>query len=550
MKTRFLSRRLVFLTILVCSLIFLPLAVTFDRAEAEPLLADRAAQYLKNEYAKNGVINADMGVGSHAFYLLATAGVDAGAWNHDGISLADAVISAIQSDIANAGQVPAKRLAQDLAAAKTLGRENLADQLLLALKNRQDSEGFDKNGPLSVYSNIPAFEILSRIGLLDRLDTGLARSYVLGMQYAGTEDKYRGSWGSTDNGLFYADFMAVTGAVRMLSRMDPGGSDAGIREAVSSGLDWLKRQQQPGGNFMAGMDDTLIDTCDVIVTLKELGIDPGTWVSSAGKSPVDYLMSEALNPDGSFGQSQNAMDAVWVLWACRALGEDAETQPAVQAQVQQVQPAQQEQPATIGQTKSAVQPAPPSFKDTAGHWAWESISRMAEKGITAGYSDGSFKPEAQVTRNEIAAMIVRLLQPAPASAQDVQLINDSFADAGDIPVWALEAAAVALREGLVSGCPQQDGSLSFAGGKAVNRAELSVMMARVIEMKLGQAEPKVLDFADNNLIPDWAGRSVGIVYARGIAGGYPDRTFQAEKAVTRAEAASMIMRLADQIDNK
>lgn len=542
MKTRLSKQRLVLLTVLTCFMAFLPAVFSAGRAEAAGLqLMGQAAQYLKNEYEKNGVINADMGVGSYAFYILTTAGVDVSAWRHDGISLEDAVVSAVQSDIANSAQVSAKRLAQDLAAAKTLGRENLADQLLLVLKNRQDSEGFDKNGPLSVYSNVPAYEILSRTGLIDRIDAGLARSYILETRYAGADDKYRGSWGSTDNGYFYADFMAVTGAVRMLHRMDPVGSDAEVAEAVRSGLDWIKRQQKAGGNFVAGMDDTLIDTCDVIVTLRELGIDPGTWVSSEGRSPVDYLLSEALNPDGSFGQSQNVMDAAWVLWACRALEKEAETQPAAQPQVQPAQTAQQEQPA---------QPAPQSFKDTAGHWARESISRMAEKGITAGYSDGTFKPEAQVTRNEIAAMMVRLLQPEPAFAQDLQYINDSFADAGQIPAWALESAAVALREGLVSGCPRPDGTLGYEGGRAVNRAELSVMMARVIEMKLGQATPKTLDFTDNSLIPGWAGRSVGIVYARGIAGGYPDLTFRAEKPVTRAEAASMIMRLADQLEDK
>lgn len=535
MKMRLLKQHLVLLTVLTCFMAFLPAVFSAGRADAaERQLMGQAAQYLKNEYEKNGVINADMGVGSYAFYILTAAGVDVSAWRHEGISFEDAVVSAIQSDIANSAQVSAKRLAQDLAAAKALGRENLADQLLLALKNRQDSEGFDKNGPLSVYSNVPAYEILSRIDLIDRLDAGLARSYILETRYAGTDDKYRGSWGSTDNGHFYADFMAVTGAVRMLHRMDAGGSDAEAAEAVNSGLDWLKRQQKAGGNFVAGMDDTLIDTCDVIVTLRELGIEPGSWVSSEGRSPVDYLMSEALNPDGSFGQSQNVMDAAWVLWACRALEEEAETKPAAQPQAQ---PVQQEQHAQK------------SFKDTAGHWARESISRMAEKGITAGYSDGTFKPEAQVTRNEIAAMMVRLLQSEPASAQDLQYINESLADAGDIPAWALEAAAVALREGLVSGSLRQDGTSVFEGGRAVNRAELAVMMARVIERKLGQTEPKTLDFTDNSLIPGWAGRSVGIVYARGIAGGYPDLTFRAEKPVTRAEAASMIMRLADQLEN-
>lgn len=528
---KIINRRLVILTIMVCFLTVLPVLFLFDRTEAaEPQLLDRAVQYLRSEYAENGVINSDMGVGSQAFYILNQAGADVSSWRHDGINLSDAVMSAINSDIANADQISAKLLAQDLAAAKALGQESLAGQLLLILRNRQDSEGFDDMGPLSIYSNVPAFEILSRVGLIDQMDAGLARSYILGAQYTGAEEKHYGSWGSTDNGKFYADFIAVTGAVRMLHRLDPGGTDAAIQAAIKNGLGWIKSQQKAGGNFVAGMDDTLIDTCDVIITLKELGMDPGAWVSSEGKSAVDYLRSEALNPDGSFGQSQNVMDVTWVLWACLELEEEeAGVEPQAPLEPQ-------------------VQPASQVFKDTVDHWAKNAITDLAGKGITAGYADGTFKPEAQVTRSEIAAMMVRLLQPEPASTLDLQAIGEKFKDAGAIPRWALDSAAAALREGLISGSPQPDGTFSFEGNRQVSRAELSVIMARVIEMKLGQTAPGKLDFADNDLIPDWAREAIGIVYAKGIAGGYPDRTFRAENPVTRAEAAFMIMRLAEQIE--
>jgi hypothetical protein len=334
MKMKFMKQIFVIIAIVASILTSLTASFLSGRAEAaEAQLAERAAQYLGSEYAQNGIVNADMGVGSHAFYILTQAGTDVSAWEHDGVSLRDAVAGAIKSDLANVDQVAAKLLAQDLAAAQVLGREDLVEQLLQVLKNRQGSGGFEDRGALSVYSNVPAFEMLSRTCLIGRMDAGLARSYILGAQYAGVEKKYSGSWGSTDNGKFYADFMAVTGAVRILHRLDPGGSDAEIQAAISSGLGWIKAQQKAGGNFVAGMDDTLIDSCDVIITLKELGIEPSAWVSSEGKSAVDYLMSEALNPDGSFGQSQNVMDAVWVLWACRALEEEAGEQPAPPAQI-------------------------------------------------------------------------------------------------------------------------------------------------------------------------------------------------------------------------
>ncbi len=554
MRTRIFSRRWMLVAILVCSLTGLMLAGTLDRAEAAPQLADQAVKYIKNEFAEYGVINVDMGVGSYAYSILAAAGVDVSTWRHEGIGFKEALFDAIKSDVARADQVSAKRLAHDLAAAKALGQQNLVDQLLSLLKNRQSNAGFDQIGPLSIYSNMPALETLSRLDLLEKLDCGLAKDYILDQRYSGTEDRHRGSWGSVDNGHFYPDFMAVTAAVRMLSRMDPGGNDAELQQTITNGLDWLKRQQQPAGNFMAGMDDTLIDTCDLIITLKELGMDPATWVSSAGKSPVDYLHSEALNADGSFGQSQNAMDATLVLWACKAMEDQPDTQPKLGEEEQPVQPepgAKEEQPMPIGpqeqpaSVEQVVQSQP--FNDITNHWARESIALMAEKGITAGYADGSFRPDAQVTRNEIAAMLVRLLQPQTASAQDVQLVKEGFADAGDIPDWVLADVAAALREGLVSGYPHPDGSLNFTGSRDVNRAELAVMMGRIVEMKLGQVQRGPLDFADNDLIPDWAQSSISIVSAAGIAGGYPDQTFRAGQPVTRAEAASMMGRLIAQI---
>jgi hypothetical protein len=224
------------------------------------------------------------------------------------------------------------------------------------------------------------------------------------------------------------------------------------------------------------------------------------------------------------------MDATWVLWTCLALNGKIDV-PEAQPDLQ-------------------VQPGPEIFKDIQGHWAENTIYRLAGKGIISGYPDGSFKPEAQVTRNETAAMTVRLSNPEPASMQELQITSKKFIDAADIPQWAQGSVAVALRDGIISGCPHPDGSFTFEGERQVSRAELSVVLARIIEKKLGQAAPKALDFVDADQLPEWARGAIGIVYGKGIAGGYPDRTFQAENPVTRAEAASMIMRLADLLEAK
>ncbi len=49
-----------------------------------------------------------------------------------------------------------------------------------------------------------------------------------------------------------------------------------------------------------------------------------------------------------------------------------------------------------------------SFTDTAGHWAGADIEAMAAAGVVNGYDDGSFRPDAPVTRAEFAKILTEL----------------------------------------------------------------------------------------------------------------------------------------------
>jgi hypothetical protein len=50
-----------------------------------------------------------------------------------------------------------------------------------------------------------------------------------------------------------------------------------------------------------------------------------------------------------------------------------------------------------------------SFTDLSGHWAEGLIARAAARGWVTGYPDGSFKPDAYITRAEAATLINRVL---------------------------------------------------------------------------------------------------------------------------------------------
>ncbi len=316
-----ISKKLGLLLVLLMTVTLLLPAINANAAGAAGSPANNAAQFLHNDYTNNGLKNSEAGVGSYALYVLNQAGVDVSAWANNGINLKDAVISAVTGDIANASdpsKVSAKLLAQDLAAMKALGRNDLADQLMQTLKNRQTAAGFDA-GDYSLFSNVPAFDLLGRSGSIGAINNDYAKSYILGTQDTTVSDAAYGSWGYTYSGAYYADFMATAGAVRALYLLDPGKSNAQIQSAVNGGLDWMKKQQQTDGSFVAGMDDPVIDTSEVIVTLKTLGMDPSAWESGGGKSAVDYIMNNAPNADGSFGTSKNDMDATWALCAYNLL---------------------------------------------------------------------------------------------------------------------------------------------------------------------------------------------------------------------------------------
>ncbi|AKX94984.1 S-layer homology domain-containing protein [Neomoorella thermoacetica] len=190
------------------------------------------------------------------------------------------------------------------------------------------------------------------------------------------------------------------------------------------------------------------------------------------------------------------------------------------------------------ETPPANQPPVVSLKDMQGHWAADAVDRLVETGVVSGYPDGTFRPDLEVTRAEIAAILVRALKLTPTNNQELK-----FKDDATIPTWAKDAVSIAVKEGLVKGYLQPDGTMTFEADRPVTRAEMAVLVARVLRKKLGEVTPMELKFTDAVMIPAWAKSDVGVAVAEGIVVGYPDNTFRAENHVTRAEAAVMILRL-------
>ena len=108
------------------------------------------------------------------------------------------------------------------------------------------------------------------------------------------------------------------------------------------------------------------------------------------------------------------------------------------------------------------------FSDVnAGNWFNNAVSTMAAMGIINGYPDGSFKPNAPITRAEFAAIASRF----DANASDE---GDWFSDISGH--WAEKSIIKAVNNGWIKG--YEDGT--FRPNQNITRAEAMTLVNRVL----------------------------------------------------------------------
>jgi hypothetical protein len=173
------------------------------------------------------------------------------------------------------------------------------------------------------------------------------------------------------------------------------------------------------------------------------------------------------------------------------------------------------------------------FKDIAQHWAKAAIEHGVTLGFINGYSDGTFRPNAQVTRAEFAAMLVRALDLKADSS------GMKFKDAGSIPKWAEGYVATAAAAGILTGYEDQ----TFRPSKPINRSEIAVMVARALKWPANATEKST--FADREQIPAWAEPSVATAAKAGIIKGRGANLFVPAANATRAEAVTLLLAMID-----
>lgn len=172
------------------------------------------------------------------------------------------------------------------------------------------------------------------------------------------------------------------------------------------------------------------------------------------------------------------------------------------------------------------------FYDVSGsHWAKGFIDGLVARDYVSGFPDGSFRPDAPVTRAQFASMI--------QAAYNTQRIR-STSGFVDVPGshWAAGAIRQAYETGFMSGYP---GNV-FRPDDPISREEVILSLTNGLNYQTQAPVNEVLNYyVDNGEISSYARSPIAAATERGIVVSYPSASSLApQRVATRADVAAFL----------
>lgn len=163
--------------------------------------------------------------------------------------------------------------------------------------------------------------------------------------------------------------------------------------------------------------------------------------------------------------------------------------------------------------------------------AIEVLNKEIHFNYVIGYTDGTIRPNNDISRAEVATIFFRLL--TDEAREQYTTTAGSFTDV-KAGMWCNRAIATLTNMGIIKG--YTDGS--FQPNKSITRAELATIIARFAKLDVNTKT-----FSDIN--GHWAQKNIELAAGNGWINGYEDGTFRPNNNITRAETFAMINRVLD-----
>ena len=217
---------------------------------------------------------------------------------------------------------------------------------------------------------------------------------------------------------------------------------------VSTGTYTLLEKSAPKG-YVASDETYTLTVSDSRITMNGKDYAPVTFVNrkAAELNRTDHLAFLSGYANGTFEPDRNMTRAEVTTMFARLLTEQIEADKTYSS----------------------------TFNDVAKNcWAANYIGYMQQFGIITGYADGSFRPDASVTRAEFAAIASRF-----------ERLTEGTKSFSDVPSshWAAKYINFAATRGWVNG--YADGT--FRPNNSITRAEVAAVTCRLLERNADQS---------------------------------------------------------------
>lgn len=159
--------------------------------------------------------------------------------------------------------------------------------------------------------------------------------------------------------------------------------------------------------------------------------------------------------------------------------------------------------------------------DISNHWAKDTIEEWIDQELIEGYSDGSFKPDNNISRAEFITMVNKAFgykSTAPISYSDVKL-----------GAWYYNPIEIAEAAEYIEG--YSDGTMKPEN--SITREEAATILMKINKLTGNESAADV--FTDSKNFT-WSKGAIGEIYTAGLMEGYSDGSFKNKNFLKRGEA--------------
>lgn len=223
---------------------------------------------------------------------------------------------------------------------------------------------------------------------------------------------------------------------------------------------------------------TVYEIPDLVQTVKPSGIRGGVKQHTClrcGAPGVEFLMPEILAYE-QFGDIDPEDWSYEGIQFCVMTGlmsgtSDTTFSPngvTTRAQVVQVLYNLMEEPEVSGTTP---------FTDLTADWYQDAVLWAYQTGVVVGTSDTTFSPEAPVTREQIAVILMEFASKVlQIESGETPADLSAYPDGGSVSDWARTAMADAVALGILSGAQDSNGTLWLQPQAGATRAEVATIL--------------------------------------------------------------------------